>query len=202
MRAIHNKLVVSFDEKHNKEFNVGAVTLIRPDLWFDLEKQDGTSQFKSNENKLLTQPQIVSVIVPNEATGYNKGEVLFVHYMAKEWEEKITIDGDEFSIIDADYVLFRIIDGKYYPVKDVFLGERIFTTEMKLDSGLFLNVVQENVVSKIKITHVPQERSKETKDIEVGDIVVTIDDNQYEINVYDKPYVKLTSEEIYAICQD
>lgn len=201
MRTVHNKLIVAFHTDHLKKINLGGIQIIRPDMWFDKELEDGTSQYKSNENKLLTHPQIVSVIAGNSR--YMKGDKLFVHYMAKEWEEKITIDERELSIIDADYVLFKIKpDRSYELVEDTFLGDRIFEKELKLESGIFLNVTEQVQASRIKITHVPDKCIDELSDIKVGDIVLTVDDNQYVLEVDENTkHVKLTSEEIYAIIE-
>lgn len=202
MKTVRNKLVVKFDVSHNKSVGKGlnGLDIIRPDMWFDKELEDGTSQFMSNENKLLVHPQIVVVAIGNEK--YKAGDVLFVHYMAKEWEEKIALDGEEHSIIDSGYVIFKMTDDGYELVDDSFLGDRVIENELVLSSGLILNVMERPIASRIRITHLPKERCLETSEIKIGDVVLTVDDNQYEMNIGGgQKKVKLTSEEIYAIIE-
>lgn len=200
METLGSKIVVEFSETHNKEFQVGGITLIRPDMWLSGEDDYGNSSFESNVNKLNVHPQIVTVIVGNDR--YAEGKTYFVHYLSKEWEEKTLIGDKEYSLIECGYVLFEIVGDEYIMEPETFLGTRIFETETTLSSGIILGFENKNQECKIKITHIPQERIEEVKSIEIGDTVITIDDNQYEISVNGKDkIVKLTSDEIVAIWQ-
>lgn len=204
MNTVNNHAFVEFSKTHNKEFTIGGVTLIRPDFW---HTEDNQEKYEANVNKLETNPQVATVLISSPTLKIAKGEKVFLHYMAREWAEDMVIDGMEGSMIQGDYILFKILpDNSFEMRENTFLGERIFTGEQQSASGIIFDLGHRAVASTIKITHVPKELTKEygsekreykeMRWVKKGDTVVTVDDKQYIFEHEGKSYVKLTVDEI------
>lgn len=195
-----NRLAVQFDGRHNKVFNVGGVELIRPDMWEHTEHGDyggEHTKWMENFNMKDVHPQIGTVCFDQPNLGYKKGERLFFHYMAKEAEELIEIDGDWYSLVFPYHVFFKIEGEQIIMADDMYLGEQVYTDAVKTDSGIYLTSQDKKKETlKIKILHVPKNRK--LKEVNVGDIVCTDDDHQYYLNYDGRDYIKLHHNEIAA----
>jgi len=217
MVTINNNLFVEFDVSHNKVFNLAGVDLIRPDMWEMSEDEQGARTFESNVNKLLTHPQVATVkrnaicklrdgFNPDGSEkyiekGYAKGEVVFLHYMAKEWEDKVEFAGEEFSLVGAQHVLFKIEGDKFIMNDGVFLGTWELEDAPKTESGIFLTSSDEKIKNDlaIVITHVPDKCAREYRHVKVGDTVLPMDKNNYVIQYEGKEYVVLKDREIIGV---
>lgn len=193
-------LFVSYDMSHNKVFSIAGIEIIRPDEW-EAEKlsEDAMKQTESNVNKLDVHPQIATVLIPNLKFPFKKGDKVFLHYMAFEWAERLEIEGESGFMIDAEYVLFVMEDGKYIMPKDYYLGEQVYAEAERTASGIY--VTPFDTVKKameITITHKPQGDDY----VGIGDTVYSVDDKQYVLKVDGKEYVWLKKSEIIAKKED
>lgn len=197
MKLLNDKIAVQFETSHNKIVGtgIGGLELIRPDRWLnhDAEEVDGSlSRFDENVNYLETHPQICVVIHPNTQCDYRAGDKLFVHYMALEWAE-YTIYG---TIIETDFIIFQIMpDGLLKLVDDTYLGELLFEKEEETNG--FITVKEKKDSLKIKITHLANNHKAEFG-FGVGDIIISVDKNNYAFNYDGKKLIKLTRDEIVA----
>lgn len=185
--GLNNYIIVSFDKKHNKVFEVGGVELIRPDEWTLTE--EGSTNFNMKE----VHPQIATVLVGNPRYPYRKGDKVFLHYMAKETEQAIDVEGEEQSGVDANFVFFVIDGDNMVMAKNTYLGEQVYVDAPKTPSGIYTTPFdKKKEVLKIKLTHVPYD----SEYFDVGEVVFTVDDNQYTFEYKGKEYIRLRSEEI------
>ena len=198
MRTLGKNIFVAFDLAHNKEFDVGGTTLIRPDGWAS-DLNEGKTE--SNVNHLETNPQVAIMLADNPTYGLNKGDKVFLHYMAFEWAEAIQMDGmNGWVVPDADYVFFKIVDDKFVMVNDTYIGQRIYKDNKDERTGLYLTSQAEVAVeSNIELTHIPEKQSRERAHLTVGTKVLTVDDNQYIFEYEGKSYVKLSGDEIVGV---
>lgn len=196
MKMHNNKILVKFDENHNKTVSKGlnGLDIVRPDRWYNNDGTEDSNKEKYNENTnfLETHSQICTVIAPSTKHHYKIGDVLFVHYMAKETCEAIDLNGVTGDVIDTYFILFQIVDGEFKMVDGMYLGEQQYTEEEVRPSGIILSEKKEGL--RVKITHVP-----DNSVLNVGDIVTTIDDKQYELNYWGKKYIKLVEHEIVGV---
>ena len=199
MEAIGSRVFVKFDESHNKVFNVGGIELIKPDVW-TYKAGESDDKMEGKVNKLLINPQIAEVVATNPKHKIAKGDKVFVHYMAYEWKDEnaINLNGIDCTAIDANQVIFKIIDNEIELVDDVFLGELIYEDKMTT-SGLIINVDNVRKAATIKITNKPKNVKRGYEMIKEGMTVTTIDDHQYIINFNKKDYVVVKSHEIVGI---
>lgn len=193
---VGDKLAVRFSVTHNQGYDLGnGIILERADAW---EHSEGTAEqnklVTNNVNKIDVNPQICEVVVSNENSFFNVGDKIFTHYMAYEVADPIEIDGEELAIIENDFAIFKIENGKKVLPNGYYLGEQIMETEIKLESGLFLNVIEKKKALTIKITDVPEKAS----DILVNDVIQSIDDFNYQFPYEGKNYVFIKEEEIVA----
>lgn len=201
MESVGNKVIVRFDESHNKVFKIGDVEIMKPDIW-QYNAGESDDRMEGKVNKLLINPQVAEVVINNKKNKLAKGDKVFVHYMAYEWKDDNAIDikGVKCAMIDGGQVFFKIVEGELITQPDIFLGELIHEDKMTM-SGIIISVSNVRRASTIKITHKPKEVKKETNMIEVGMTVNTVDDNQYIVNYNGKDYVVLKSNEIAGITQ-
>lgn len=197
METLQGKLIVKFDRGLNddfgKYFDLGGIKILKAKHLPETNEDHD----KGFENKLEENKQIATVHADNKKYNIRKGDVVFLHYMAYEWVESIEIDGDSFDVVDAEYVFFKIVNDDFVMQDDVYLGEQLYKNELKLDSGIYLNVDKSKETSRIKITHIPSNSTN----IKVGDVVLSIDGNEYEVNINGKKYVKLLDREIVGILE-
>lgn len=154
------------------------------------EAEASTTRFEENENYLETNPQICTVIHSSAHHPYKVGDKLFVNYLAWEWREK-TEDG---HLIEADSVFFVIgTDGSLSMEPHTYLGEAIYAEDVVTTSGILLSSGKKDNL-RVRITHIPP-----NSDFEVGDTIVSIDKNNYELTYQGKKYVKITTDEIVGV---
>lgn len=193
MKMLADKILVIYETDHNKVVGTGIAgkPLLRADLWLntEAEESDAPSRFDENENYLETNPQICVVSHPSANHEYKAGDRLFVHYMAWEWRE-LTEDG---YVIDTDYILFQIMpDGTFKTAKDTYLGEAIYAENEEVAGFVIAGSKKDNL--RVRLTHLPENN----KLFGIGDVVISIDKNNYEINYWGKKYVKLTCLEMVS----
>lgn len=211
--AKNNYLIVEFES--NRILKYGKLELIRPISWEHKasdSEEEITKRAESLDRKLVNE-QVAIVKVGNEKYPYKKGDRVFLHYMAKESEKVVEIDGEEYSAVDGDFVFFVINSDETFTMADnVYLGEQLYSDAPRTPSGIFTTPFDKvKEVLKIRITHAPQRifnrhwdaslpkdrpfryREPENK---IGDIVATCDDFQYVLLYDGKEYIKLLDDEI------
>jgi len=195
MELIGQKLGVKFHIKDKKEYDLGnGIILIRPDAW---EHSEGTKEqsklVNENVNKIEVNPQLATVTIAGENPFFKVGDEIFTHYMAYEIQEEIDLDG-ETTIIDEEYVIFKIENGNIILPDGYYLGEQIMETEITSSTGLILNVLEKKKNLTVKITHIPSKRSH----IALNDVIQSIDNFNYPFEYEGSSYVFLKEEEIVA----
>lgn len=200
MKCVNNTLFVQFSETHNKEFKVGDVTLVRPDFWTAVEGDEEThTKVEHNVNKLLTHPQVATVVADNPKYKVKKGDKVFLHYMAKEWEEKVILDGQEVSKTEGNFIIFVYRNDQFEMVDNTYLGKKVFSEAPKTATGIYLTSDAHKLEpTKVKITHIPEKTEDGYEGIVPGTTVISIDANQYVINIDGEEYIKLDASEIVA----
>lgn len=199
---MNKHLAVRFDMDHNKVFKIAGIEIIRPDSWVL------TEEGPENYNRKDVNPQIATVMISNPQLKYNKGDRIFLHYMAKETEEIGQIGDEVYSIISAEFVFFKIIDGTIEMADNTYLGEQVYS-EAKTASGIYLTPTgTKKDVLKVRILHapkrivsewgenIPEEFRYRKPDVKINDIVCTCDDYQYTFKYEDKEYIRLLDREI------
>jgi hypothetical protein len=110
-----------------------------------------------------------------------------------QYNTSLIIDGVKY--IPFNTIFFKI-NGKddFEMADDTFLAKQIIIEAPKTESGIFLSSIEDKKEPlKLIITHTPR-NSK----IKVGSTIITEDNYQYEIDVYQEKYVKITPEWIIA----
>lgn len=197
MQLLNNNVIVKFDESHNKKFNIGGIELVRPDTWVFDELSTGETQYQKQYDLRQTTPQIATIKVSNKRFNELKeGDRVFTHYLAFDTSEEIKIDEDNYRTIGLGSIFFKILsDEELWMMDDNYLGEEIFEEEEVTPSGIILTAFgAKKKRSTIKITHVPENSPY----VKVGDVVYTIDDNQYTLDFLGKKYIKLNTWHIVA----
>lgn len=196
MRLLGNKAIVEYDRSHGKILakGIGGTEIVRAEKWLNHdaeENENTTSRFDENTNYLETNPQIAIIKHPNINLDYVAGDKIFLHYMAWEWAE-LTEHG---HLIDTDFILFQILPHGTFKLPDnLYLGEAVYSEEEITPSGIImLEGKKDNL--KVKLTHLAQNNT----DLKVGDIVLSVDKNNYEFDYWGKKYVKLMSDEIVGV---
>lgn len=154
------------------------------------EAEASTTRFEENNNYLETNPQICTVVHSSAHHPYRVGDKLFVNYLAWEWREK-TEDG---HLIEADSVFFVIEPDETLRMEPhTYLGEAIYAEDVVTASGILLSGGKKDNL-RVRITHIPP-----NSDFKVGDVIVSIDKNNYELTYQGKKYVKITTDEIVGV---
>lgn len=193
MKMLSDKIIVQFEGDHNKKIGtgIGGKAVLRADLWLntEAEESDAPSRFNENENYLETNPQICVVVHPSASLAYKDGDRLFVHYMAWEWRE-MTDDG---HVIETDNILFQIMpDETFIPAKDTYLGEPVYAQDEEVSGFVISGNKKDNL--RVRLTHLPENNRL----FNIGDVVISIDKNNYEFDYWGKRYIKLTHPEMVA----
>ena len=190
MKFLHGKIGVEFDLSHNKKVAAGlnGLDIIRADRFYNNDNEN-QNKYNENVNYLETLPQICHVMHPSSQHSYDTGDKLFVHYMACDCAEETEFG----TVIDTDFIFFRIIGEEFQPIDSLYIGEQVYTNEEVTSSGIFLGGPKRDGL-KIKITHTPQNAQ-----YKVGDIVLSIDDKNYEFDYWGKKYIKLMIDEIAGL---
>ena len=197
MQLLNNNVIVKFDESHNKTFNIGAIDLVRPDTWVFDELNTGETQYQKQYDLRQTMPQIATIKVSNKRCDELKeGDMVFTHYLAFDTSEVIKIGEEDYRTVGLGSILFKILsNGEIKPMDDNYLGEEVFEEEEVTASGIILSAFgSRKKRSMIKITHIPENSPY----VKVGDVVYTIDDNQYTLDFLGKKYIKLNTWHIVA----
>ena len=202
MKILHGNIAGKFDEKHNRSFMIGDLEIVRADLWVAKHGDEEThTTFNENVNYLETKPQIFTVTHPSANHNYKEGDKLFVHYMAYETAERM----DYGTVISTDFIFFKINEDESIELVDgLYLAESLYTPEDIRPSGIIIGGGKKEAL-KVRITHVPHNKPKhyEEHPVKIGDIVLTIDDKNYEFNYLGgKKYVKLLFSEIAMVVQE
>lgn len=198
MKLLRDMIGVEFDMSHNNVYNVGGIELVRPDKWEheNTSYSETGTMYQKNTNLKDTLPQIATVIVENDNMPFKMGDKVFVHYLALNNAQEI----EGVTAIHGKSVFFKIKDdGSYEMMEDVYLGQRVFNELEKTTSGIYLTSGEKGKEPlKIRITHAP----KNSPLFKVGDTVLTVDDNQYELNVYEDGHIKLNTWDIAIKIED
>lgn len=196
MELLNNNIIVAFDENHNKDFVLGDLVLERPETWLYEELSTGETKYQKQLDLRQTKPQIATIKVSNKRYPELKvGDRVFTHFLAFDNSEDIEVDGANYKTIALNSIFFKITDDGLEMMDDVYLGERVMEEDQVSPNGIILTPYFEKAKeSTIKITHIP----KESPDISIGDEIITIDDNQYELDFLGKKYIKLNTWYIVA----
>lgn len=189
---INDWIGVEFDEKHNRVVKIGDLEVARPNEWVYEDHGYDKTMYDINRNIKETTPQIATVIRENKRYALKKGDLVFTHYL--QYDNAIAVEGVRY--IDFKTILFKI-NGKnnYEMVDDSFLCKRLIKKAFKTASGIFLTPDEDKKEPlKLIVTHVPR-----NTDIKVGDIIISEDDNQYEINLHDEDYIYITKQWIVGV---
>jgi len=191
MKVLHKKLVVKFDDLHNKIFKVGGVELYRTDEWLHRDEQ-GKQSFEENCNYLETKPQVAVLRHSNSKYPYQPGDKLFLHYMAHVTATYAN-EADKDAFIDAYYVLFTFMpDGGYKMADGICFAEQLYTEDNVTPAGIIIDVLgHKPKLCQVRVTHAPEE-----SEFKQGELVLTIDANQYPVRVDGKDYIMLREREI------
>ena len=203
MIATNNKLLVRFEEKHNKFFKLGDIELIRAETWVhrDQDEDNPSTSLEENTNGLETRPQIATVVAHNPDYPYVVGDRIWLHYMAYETGEESGLN-DGTSFINVEYVFCTLLpDNTFRMAKDIYFGKEVLTTDEKTASGIIINPFGGRPKScQIELTHAPTELSEKWETPhEPGATVITIDNNQYPSMIDEEKYIMLRHREIIGI---
>jgi co-chaperonin GroES (HSP10) len=187
---INDWIGIEFDETHNRTINVGGIQIARPETWVYQEFDDKT-MYENNKDLKATNPQIATILNPNMKYGLQKSDLVFIHYL--QYSSDLVIDGVKY--IPFNTIFFKINGKDDFEMADgILLAKRILVEAPKTNSGIFLSSVEtKKEPLKLIITHIPRDSK-----LKIGDVIVTEDDYQYEINIYDSEYVKITPDWIAA----
>lgn len=191
MRLSKGFIGVEFDKEHNNSYKIGDVTIVRPEMWEfeNSSHNESGTMFQKNTNLKETNPQIAVVTTDCEELSLKIGDVVFTHYLAINNAQQI----EDLSVISTKSVFFQIKGDEFIMMEDIYLGQQVYTDLVKTESGIYLTSdEQKKETLKIKLTHVP----KNSMYFSVGDTVLTVDDNQYEIDVYGGKHIKLNTWDI------
>lgn len=183
MKLLHGKIGVKFDENHNFVHKIGDVELIIPKVWMDAE--NSAEKYSENINYLETKPQICTVVHESTEAPYRIGDRLFMHYMAYEVAEKI----EDYWMVDSEFVIFKIGE-TWEMANDTYLGEAVWNESIR-PSGIIIESKKDNL--KVRLTHLPKDPK-----FKKGEVVVSIDKNNYPVKFGGKDYVKIKTDEIVA----
>lgn len=189
-------LLVEMDLSHNKIFKVGDVELIRPDDWLHEESINEGRKFATNVDMRDINPQIATVIIPNDNSFLNAGDRIFVHFNCILNGKPVPYNGKEYLAIQLWQVYF-VIKGvnEYRMMPKTYLGEQVYT-EARTQSGIYLTPTgQKKEVLQVKITHIPEE----DRQCRVGDVVMSMDEYHFTLKLDGREYIKMRDYEITGV---
>lgn len=198
MNVLHNRIVVKFDENHNRIIKLGKLELIRAEEWLH-KADDGSgisSTYEENTNYIETKPQIATVMQTNSRyPQYKIGDVLFLHYMAHTTATYANERNKE-AYISSEFVFFKIGEqGAIAMVDDMYLGEQVEEPEEVTASGIILMAGRQRSCH-IKLLHLPT-----GSPFRIGNVIATCDNYQYKFTYNGKEYVMVRTREIVAILE-
>ncbi len=194
MKPAKNKVIVEIDYNHKKVVKLkSGLELIRPDMWeFEPEAGREERKYVQNLNRKDVNPQIAKVKAVYDGCRLRVGQDIFLHYLAVDNAIPIKdIDGKEYSLINENAIFFIIHgEGDFEMMDDIYLGEQVYSGG-QTESGIWVTPYDKKKETlRVMITHVP----KNSRGIRVGDTVLSIDDNQYILEIDGKKYIKLIKE--------
>lgn len=196
MEAINNNIGIVFDEEDKRFYDLGnGLKLERADSWrFNEGTSDKHTRVETNVNHLDVNPQFGRVVVENTKFPYKSGDIVFMHYLAYEmFEDLFEIQGDDkVCFVDESLILFKIEDKEYILPEGTYLAQEVLHDAPRTSSGIFITPfthIKDDLM--IKITHTPEERIYQK-----GDVVISIDSNNYPIEVYDEKFFVIKEDEI------
>lgn len=209
---MNNKVVVLFDYNWNSGWVDQGNGFVVPER-FIIEDGDADADaaYGVTTDRRLINPQKITVIQGNEYwiktiketyPEYERNLILkstplvvpgryFVHYGA--FEVATFIDEEHHALMPAKMILFGI--DPIWCMPGTYLGEEVFGELPMTESGIYLTPqLEEKEGVLVRITHIPEDSK-----VSVGDIVVTVDQFQYELNYEGKKYLKVEDAEIIGV---
>lgn len=188
MTPSKNNILVKFDPLPT----IGGIIAPERYLIQEADQAGENNAYGVTTDRKSINPQVITIL-----SGPHEGKRAFVYYGAYEiaqWPEP------ELAIIPESTIFFFIDPIK--PVVATYLGEEVFSEGDKTASGIYTTPyaeMKEGIL--VKITHTPKEGQilYGDKFIVPGDIVVTIDQHQYDLRFENKKYIKLRATEIVAV---
>lgn len=191
---INDWIGVQFDEEHNRVVKFGDLEIARPNGWVYEDHGGDQTMYDVNRDLKNTVPQIATIIKPNKNYGLVEGDTVYTHYL--QYDMAITVDGVKYIKFNA--IFFKVNGEHDYEMADgILLAKRIVVEAPRTASGIFLTADEDKKEPlRLEVTHVPRDT-----DIKVGDTIITADDNQYEINLHNEKYVKITPDWIVGVVE-
>ena len=184
MKVLHNRILVRFHE--DIETPLGLVIPERYAVHVQQNEDDNETRKGVTTDRRLINPQKVTIL-----SGKHEGRDAFVYYGAYEIAKWVD---DERAIIDESLIYFFIGD-TIEMAENTYLGYEVFVEPEKTPAGIILSTtLEEKDKISIKISHIP-----ENSIANVGDLVTTIDGNQYWLIYNGQRYIKLRESEIAAV---
>ena len=184
MKVLHNRILVRFHE--DIETPLGLVIPERYAVHVQQNEDDNETRKGVTTDRRLINPQKVTIL-----SGKHEGRDAFVYYGAYEIAKWVD---DERAIIDESLIYFFIGD-TIEMAENTYLGYEVFVEPEKTPAGIILSTtLEEKDKISIRISHIP-----ENSIANIGDLVTTIDGNQYWLIYNGQRYIKLRESEIAAV---
>ena len=209
---MNNKVIVLFDHNWNSSLvDQGNGFMVPERFIIEDGDEDADAAHAVTTDRRLINPQKITVIQGNDYwvntiketyPEYERDLILkstplvapgryFVHYGA--FEVATFIDEEHHALMPAKMILFGIDPIRCMP--GTYLGEEVFGELPMTESGIYLTPqLEEKEGVLVRVTHVPEDSK-----VNVGDIIVTVDQFQYELNYEGKKYLKVEDAEIVGV---
>lgn len=186
MKVINDNIIVKFEYDKSSTVVKQDNGLYVPERYVIEEAdEEAPTAWGVTTNRKLINPQVIDII-----SGQYAGKRAFVYYGAFEIAKWID---DDQAIIPEKTILFFIDPIQCMP--ETYLGDEVFSEGPRTASGIWLTPTTETKEGVlIKITHVPSNAI-----VNVGDTVITVDANQYDLNYGGKKYIKLRESEMIGV---
>jgi len=197
MKCINDWIFVSYDDRSKFYHTLpNGVELVIPIVW---EQRDEygfyTGQRTENLDRKEANPQVCYVLSENPRyPEYKVGDKLFTHYL--EYENGDTVLGEVTGkMIKGNSVFFKVGEGgEMLPTKGTYIAERIAGKRFTP-----LGILLPDWIPNFKKCHVRLTVTPTDSPYNVGDVVLTIDDNQYMFEYEGKVHVKVYDHEIIGV---
>lgn len=211
----NNNIIVLFDHDWGSPYVKQHSGILIPERYVleDGDEDAPTANAVQTDRRLIN-PQTVTVVQGNGAwlklvadtyPEYERDAILkahplitpgryFVHYGA--FEVAKWIDKEHHGAIPGKMLLFGIDPIRC--MQGTYLAEEIFSELPQTASGIYLTPqleTKEGIL--VRITHAPEDSL-----VSVGDIVVTVDQFQYDLWYEGKKYIKIEDSEIVGVKTD
>lgn len=208
----NNNIIVLFDYDWNSSLVAQPNGLVIPERFvIESGDEDADTAYGVTTDRRLINPQTVTVVQGNEDwlntvnntyPEYERDQILkltpliipgryFVHYGA--FEVANWLDKEHHGTIPGKMLLFGIDPIRC--MQGTYLGEEVFGELPRTESGIYLTPQMETKEGVlVRVTHVPEDGK-----VEVGDVVVTIDQFQYDLWYDGKKYIKVDDSEIVGV---